>query len=140
MLEDERGLDESGSRPWNLRMRRSACKAPPLESTAEKCVSPVRREKGESSNGKPTPSRLLRNSSSMHCGEKRGRPKFSIALTKEDIEVDFLMIAGNRPPRRPKKRPRMLQKQLDHLYPGAWLTEITADRYKLPEPVQSRKS
>ncbi|OMO63500.1 hypothetical protein COLO4_32388 [Corchorus olitorius] len=48
-------------------------------------------------------------------------------------------MAGHRPPRRPKKRSRHVQKQLDSLFPGLWLTEVTADFYKVPESVENGK-
>ncbi|CAA0839810.1 Protein of unknown function (DUF1639 [Striga hermonthica] len=41
--------------------------------------------------------------------------------------------AGRTPTNGPKKRPRTVQKQLDTLFPGLWLTEVTADMYKVPE-------
>ena len=46
-------------------------------------------------------------------GEKIPRAKFSVSLSREEVERDFLAVAGIRPPRRPKKRPRIVQKQLD---------------------------
>ncbi|EEC71303.1 hypothetical protein OsI_03328 [Oryza sativa Indica Group] len=62
-------------------------------------------------------------------------------------------LTGGRPRRRPRKRPRVVQRQLDRennttndpannntsnclvqsLFPGLWLTEITADAYKVPD-------
>jgi len=41
------------------------------------------------------------------------KTKFSVSLSKEEVEHDFLALLGNRPPRRPKKRPRIVQKNLD---------------------------
>ena len=37
----------------------------------------------------------------------------SVALSKEEIVDDFAAIRGTRPPRRPKKRSRTVQRQLD---------------------------
>ena len=42
-----------------------------------------------------------------------GRAKFSVALSKQEIEDDFVKMMGRRPPRKPKKRPRYVQRQLD---------------------------
>ncbi|GMH01911.1 hypothetical protein Nepgr_003750 [Nepenthes gracilis] len=73
-------------------------------------------------------------------GEKRSRPEFSVSLSKQDIEHDFSAIVGTRPPRRPKKRSRCVQKQLDTLFPGLWLSEITPDMYQVNENLNAGKS
>ncbi|URD89060.1 hypothetical protein MUK42_27268 [Musa troglodytarum] len=41
------------------------------------------------------------------------RPKFSITLTREEIDEDIYSVTGHRARRRPRKRPRVIQKQLD---------------------------
>jgi len=41
------------------------------------------------------------------------KTKFSVSLSKEEVEHDFWAMLGTRPPRRPKKRPRIVQKNLD---------------------------
>lgn len=41
------------------------------------------------------------------------KTKFSLTLTKKEIEEDFMKMVGHRPPRRPKKRPRNVQRQMD---------------------------
>ncbi|CAN1826472.1 hypothetical protein LINPERHAP1_LOCUS31563 [Linum perenne] len=68
-------------------------------------------------------------------GEKEEKPraKFSASLSRKEIEDDFMAMFGHRPARRPKKRPRIVQKQLDSLFPGLWLGEVTAEWYKVPE-------
>lgn len=82
--------------PWNLRTRRAACKAPPLQNEEER--------------------RFL----DMGCSEKKkvvvlgnDKVKFSVSLSKEEVEQDFWALVGTRPPRRPKKRPRIVQRQLN---------------------------
>ncbi|XP_027359444.1 uncharacterized protein LOC113868077 [Abrus precatorius] len=106
--------------PWNLRTRRAACKAPPREEERRffyvGCSSP-----------------------SSHLKEKKKvvvvneRAKFCVSLSKEEVEHDFWALLGTRPPRRPKKRPRVVQRQLDTIFPGLWLSEITAESYKVPD-------
>uniref|UniRef100_A0ACD5T7N6 Uncharacterized protein n=1 Tax=Avena sativa TaxID=4498 RepID=A0ACD5T7N6_AVESA len=64
---------------------------------------------------------------------RRKRAPFSVALSPEEIEEDIYSLTGGRPRRRPRKRPRAVQRQLDSLFPGLWLTEITADDYKVPD-------
>ncbi|MED6111436.1 hypothetical protein PIB30_052228 [Stylosanthes scabra] len=67
-------------------------------------------------------------------GRKKKRAKFSLSLTTEEVEKDFMkMIGFRRPLRRQKKRPKHLQKKLDELVPGMGLTEVTADLYKVPD-------
>ncbi|KAJ4727240.1 DUF1639 family protein [Melia azedarach] len=63
--------------------------------------------------------------------EKEKKRKFSIPLSKEEIEDDFLTMTGNKPSRRPKKRARNVQKQLDYVFPGLWLASITPDSYRV---------
>ncbi|KAK1386957.1 hypothetical protein POM88_015135 [Heracleum sosnowskyi] len=118
-------------RPWNLRTRRAR-----LEPE-------VMKVKGKES--------LVRNEGvrvdSPWClrggGEKRGRErereKFSVSLSKDEIEEDFMVITGCRVPRRPKKRAKNVQKQLDMLFPGLWLTEVNADLYKVPDLAETGK-
>ncbi|KAM0889504.1 hypothetical protein ACQ4PT_027664 [Festuca glaucescens] len=61
------------------------------------------------------------------------RAPFAVALEAEEIEEDVYALTGARPQRRPRKRPRTVQRQLDSLFPGLWLTEITADAYRVAD-------
>ncbi|KAF3508642.1 hypothetical protein F2Q69_00008008 [Brassica cretica] len=100
--EEERKPDGSGqdkekevspAKPWNLRKRRAAaCKEPVEERTVN-----------------PSPPR----GGVVEEAETTTRPKFSVKLSKKEIEEDFMAAFGHRPPRRPKKRPRTVQKKLD---------------------------
>ncbi|VFQ78186.1 unnamed protein product [Cuscuta campestris] len=123
--------------PWNLRARRSSSKqftgtAASGESNpgSKSDVRPPPRP-----NGSPmkTENRSPRIPSGSAAGQKRGRAKFSVALTRQEIEEDFAAITGNKPARRPKKRSKTVQKNLDSLFPGLWLAEISADMYKVPD-------
>ncbi|TKY60939.1 heat shock cognate 70 kDa protein [Spatholobus suberectus] len=104
---------EANPKPWNLRTRRAACKAPhhtnQLDSVTEEKKNKNKKMKMEE------------------------RAKFSVSLSKEEVELDFWALLGTRPPRRPKKRPRIVQKNLDTLFPGLWLTEVSAESYKVPD-------
>ncbi|XP_076956270.1 uncharacterized protein LOC143631368 [Bidens hawaiensis] len=64
---------------------------------------------------------------------KKHNNKLSISLSKDEIEEDMFALTGAKPARRPKKRPRSVQKQLDTLFPGLWLGSINADTYKVSE-------
>nr|VDD60025.1 unnamed protein product [Brassica oleracea] len=82
-------------RPWNLRTRRAACSEPGDES-------PAKIEIGVK--------RGVVNGEEMEKDEKL---KFSVSLMKKEIEEDFSNMIGKRLPRRPKKRPRTVQKKLN---------------------------
>ncbi|CAL4948087.1 unnamed protein product [Urochloa decumbens] len=138
----------AAQRPWNLRTRRSATAAPARPSRPEGADE----EEAAPSERAPAPAAEAK---------KRG---FSIALSKDEIAEDFVAIRGSRPPRRPKKRPRTVQRQLDvripmpvelryfgfpHLnsvfhanslvfelqllYPGLCLADMTPGSYKIEE-------
>ncbi|XP_010921901.1 uncharacterized protein [Elaeis guineensis] len=118
-------------RPWNLRSRRGACVAPVEIGRGRNNFS--------SSSCSPSPVQLERSGLVKSLGprsevlEKGERPKFSISLTREEVEEDFLAMKGKKPPRRPKKRAKIVQKQLDSIFPGLWLSEITPDLYKVDD-------
>lgn len=85
---------------WNLRKRRRAPRSPTgnhhylsgsLPGTKEKKAVRLRSEDQE------RPKRL----------------KFSLSLTKEEIDEDLYSMTGFRARRRPRRRPRAVQKQLD---------------------------
>ncbi|MED6180408.1 hypothetical protein PIB30_010039 [Stylosanthes scabra] len=114
------------ARPWNLRTRRAACKSPP--------PPPMHREDQRHNNLDSVPEDMVvgvaKDTTKKTMDEK---PKFCVSLSKAEIEQDFLALVGTRPPRRPKKRPRNLQRQLDTLFPGLWLSEVSAESYKVPD-------
>ncbi|ONK66704.1 uncharacterized protein A4U43_C06F11100 [Asparagus officinalis] len=116
---DEDGPPEKES-PWNLRTRRGQVK--------DQGVS--REERG----GHVRTVRLR-----SEDAERRERPAFSVSLTREEIDEDVYALTGARARRRPKKRPRSVQKQLDMLSPGSWLSEITVDSYKVPDSWLERR-
>ncbi|CAN0891513.1 hypothetical protein LINGRAHAP2_LOCUS17036 [Linum grandiflorum] len=148
--------DESSpppSRPWNLRTRRAACKAPGVRGAEEKGVGVVvsnnnNNHFNESGNKRgayweiessPAAKRQCLESPPpmMTMKERVNNRKLCVPLTRDEIEEDFMEIARMRPPRRPKKRPRIVQKYMDLMFPGLWLTEVTTDLYKVPEVPES---
>ncbi|KAG0457972.1 hypothetical protein HPP92_022841 [Vanilla planifolia] len=113
--ESNRPSGTSASRPWNLRSRRAACNAP-----AE--IGPCRNSSFSTSlSPSPSHSPLQKEKSSCEAIieskfeglEMIERRKFSVALSREEIEADFLAVKGAKPPRRPKKRAKYLQRQID---------------------------
>ncbi|KAG1368141.1 hypothetical protein COCNU_14G006090 [Cocos nucifera] len=108
---EESSAVAAAARPWNLRSRRAACVAS-LE---------IGRGRNNFSSSAFSPSPLLLEKSGMAKSpeprsevlEKGERRKFSVSLTSEEVEQDFLALKGMKPPRRPKKRAKIVQKQLD---------------------------
>ncbi|KAF5745252.1 hypothetical protein HS088_TW07G00835 [Tripterygium wilfordii] len=127
-------VDEA--RPWNLRTRRSACKSP-ISGEAVSAGNGLRIERKQNYES-PLRSEIAKSSRFGGTGEKE-RAKFSIQLTRKEIEHDFKALVGHRPARRPKKRPRTVQKELDSIFPGVLLREVTADMYKVEEFPESGK-
>ncbi|KAL2543587.1 hypothetical protein Fot_12820 [Forsythia ovata] len=66
-------------------------------------------------------------------------PKFVIALTNKEKEEDFMAIKGSKLPQRPKKRAKFIQRTLNLVSPGAWLCNLTLERYEVREKKVSKK-
>ncbi|XP_022982392.1 homeobox protein 2-like [Cucurbita maxima] len=66
-------------------------------------------------------------------------PKFAIALTNKEKEEDFLVIKGSKLPQRPKKRAKIIQRTVNLVSPGAWLSDLTLERYEVREKKISKK-
>ncbi|OEL20742.1 hypothetical protein BAE44_0018246 [Dichanthelium oligosanthes] len=112
-VEEEEAQAPATSPPWKLRTRRRP-KPKAAAPAASSSPPPERR-----------PSRAR--------AEALDRARFSVTLTSEEIEEDIYAVTGARPRRRPKRHPRPVQKQLDMLFPGSWLSEITAETYRVPD-------
>lgn len=66
-------------------------------------------------------------------------PKFVIALTNKEKEEDFFIFKGSKLPQRPKKRAKMVQRTVNLVSPGAWLCDLTLERYEVREKKISKK-
>ncbi|KAI7996984.1 hypothetical protein LOK49_LG10G03067 [Camellia lanceoleosa] len=74
--------------------------------------------------------------------ENRGEivwPKLYISLSSKEKEEDFMAIKGCKPPQRPKKRAKIIQRTLLLVSPGAWLSEMCQERYEVREKKSSKK-
>ncbi|TVU35381.1 hypothetical protein EJB05_17268 [Eragrostis curvula] len=60
-------------------------------------------------------------------------PNFAIALTNKEKEEDFFVFKGSRPSHRPKKRTKIIQKTINLVCPGTWLSDLTLERYEVRE-------
>jgi hypothetical protein len=66
-------------------------------------------------------------------------PRFFIALSNKEKEEDFMAMKGCKLPQRPKKRPKLMQKCLLMVSPGAWLSDLSHERYEVREKKSSKK-
>ncbi|XP_044500672.1 uncharacterized protein LOC123221817 isoform X3 [Mangifera indica] len=66
-------------------------------------------------------------------------PKLYITLSNKEKEEDFLAMKGCKPPQRPKKRAKIIQRSLLLVSPGAWLTDMCQERYEVREKKSSKK-
>ncbi|KAJ8630694.1 hypothetical protein MRB53_024017 [Persea americana] len=135
----EQREDAESSQPWNLRTRRAALKAPAVESGGGNGRSSPPLAVPAAAAGNSTRSRLRGLAADSQIVEKKEKMKFSVPLSREEIEEDFFIITGSRPPRRPKKRAKMIQRQLDEVFPGLWLSEVTPDTYKVDDLPEAGK-
>ncbi|CAN4099421.1 unnamed protein product [Withania somnifera] len=128
---DEEAAEESAPKKWNLRPRKPIHKSLNLnggpfratESVTQECKSQL-----------PHMNMNKPENTESNAGHKKGkRHRFSIALSREEIDEDIYAMTGSKATRRPKKRVKAVQKQLDTLFPGLWLASITPDSYKVCE-------
>lgn len=123
--EEEVGCEEGEVKLWNLRPRRGVTK---VETTSLKNVE----MRVESSNHMQRSQRLKDNADGNGVGSgKKGKKKLWISLSREEIEEDVYSMTGSRPARRPKKRSKTIQKQLDNVFPGLYLVGVTADSFRV---------
>lgn len=106
--QEEDDLAIAMARPWNLRTRRAACNSPVVVRSNGIASGRFR--------GFDTATAGIDNGVEEEEEKKEKRKeklKFSISISKEEVEDDFMAMFGMRPPRRPKKRPKVVQRQLD---------------------------
>ncbi|KAG6484878.1 hypothetical protein ZIOFF_053403 [Zingiber officinale] len=95
-------------RPWNLRTRRAACNAPVETRNGNHGSPSLVAAAIEKVNFSVKTLRM--GSNELEKGEMI---KFSVSLSRREIEEDFFAIKGTKPPRRPKKRAKIIQRELD---------------------------
>ncbi|XP_028787481.1 uncharacterized protein LOC114743437 [Neltuma alba] len=136
---EEAEAEDLVQKPWNLRPRKpifskgtgeiggGPSRHGDLVETAPAVTAVHMVQQGDNH---PQPkSRHLRGSTETQNTERKKR-RLWIALSKEEIEEDVFVMTGSRPSRRPKKRHKNVQKQLDCVFPGLWLVGLSADAYK----------
>ncbi|XP_039030847.1 uncharacterized protein LOC120165383 [Hibiscus syriacus] len=123
-------VDEFVPKMWNLRPRKPITKPQIQNGGGPKIVASANENKAQ----RPESSRA-RNATEPKAAEKKAKKqKFSISLTREEIDDDIFAMTGSKASRKPKKRPKNVQKQLDCLFPGMWLDMVRPDCYKVPDP------
>ncbi|OIT02073.1 PREDICTED: uncharacterized protein LOC109226871 [Nicotiana attenuata] len=129
--EEEEGLKEEKVL-WNLRPRKSVMKVgleaetAPLKKNVEMEVESsnhIRSQRVRDNN--------VDNGHGFGSGKKEKKKKLWISLSREEIEEDVYSMTGSRPARRPKKRSKTIQKQLDNVFPGMYLVGLTADSFRV---------
>lgn len=105
--------DEFGPKTWNLRPRKPPTKKRSIGGnsggtllTENKAQGTVRTEAIRSRNG-------VDAKIATATERKEKKPRLSISLSKMEIDEDIYSLTGSKPSRRPKKRAKNVQKQLD---------------------------
>lgn len=78
-------------------------------------------------------------SNSGNSGRGNIWPKIYITLSSKEKEEDFMAMKGCKLPQRPKKRAKIIQRTLLLVSPGAWLTDMSVERYEVREKKSSKK-
>ncbi|GLT51582.1 hypothetical protein SLA2020_249830 [Shorea laevis] len=130
--------EELVAKTWNLRPRRMVPKVSNAGVGGVKIAGPAAQA---IKTQRPGVTRSRNPTDGKAAKKKEKKLKFSISLSREEIEEDIFAMTGSRPSRRPKKRAKNVQKQLDCVFPGLWLPSITCDSYRVPDaPAKKGKS
>ncbi|GAB2290870.1 hypothetical protein Dimus_025135 [Dionaea muscipula] len=134
--------DNSSAKGWNLRPRRPTCynrwwrTEMMLKERAEKKTTKQQAALAVARRHESTAHQSIVEGTKT--AEKCEKPaNFSLSLSKEEIIADFIAITGSKPPKKTKKRPRSVQKELNGLLPGSDLmSTITPEMYGVGEKRQ----
>ncbi|XP_031400444.1 probable serine/threonine-protein kinase DDB_G0280133 isoform X2 [Punica granatum] len=66
-------------------------------------------------------------------------PKLFLSLSSKEKEEDFMAFKGCKPPQRPKKRAKLIQRSVLLVCPGTWLSDLSHERYEVREKKASKK-
>ncbi|XAR54175.1 hypothetical protein NMG60_11029197 [Bertholletia excelsa] len=119
---------ETLAKTWNLRPRKPMHKSLNVNGELAKAGGEFMQD-NKVKLLQATPNRL-----EAEAEEKQEKKrKFSMELSRQEIEEDILKMNRSKPARRPKKRSKTVQKHLDNCFPGLWLASITPDCYSVSE-------
>lgn len=133
-------VEESMAKTWNLRPRKPIRRQtnPNTNGGSNPCVG----KSSSPENKIQSPQTVLKRSemrsapqaaAAVEAAQKGKKRKFALSLSRDEIEEDIYAMIGSKPNRRPKKRSKIVQRQLDSVFPGLWLSSITPDAYKVSE-------
>uniref|UniRef100_A0A5B6Z1H5 Uncharacterized protein n=1 Tax=Davidia involucrata TaxID=16924 RepID=A0A5B6Z1H5_DAVIN len=130
-------VEDLVAKTWNLRPRRPMRKQSSASGGTPKVGGALLQENKaqlpQATTNRAESIRLRSGPEANVAENKEKKQKFSISLSREEIEEDIFVMTGSKPARRPKKRAKAIQKQLDYAFPGLWLASITPDSYKVSE-------
>ncbi|XP_078431306.1 uncharacterized protein LOC144703095 [Wolffia australiana] len=66
-------------------------------------------------------------------------PRIYLSLSRKEKEDDFLAMKGAKLPQRPKKRAKNVDKALQYVFPGMWLSDLSRGRYEVREKKSAKK-
>ncbi|XP_073157865.1 uncharacterized protein [Henckelia pumila] len=92
-----------------------------------------------SSGGFEDGNKLLFANPAKEENKKMVWPKLLISLSNKEKEEDFMLMKGCKPPQRPKKRAKLVQRTILLVSPGAWLSDLCQERYEVREKKTSKK-
>ncbi|CAL9751100.1 unnamed protein product [Musa acuminata subsp. burmannicoides] len=126
----DRALRRATSAPYKQALRNNLEATEAAAIRGKRGVTSPERERGVEAGG----------SASMDGAQKAAAwPKLALSLTNKEKEEDFLVFKGSKLPQRPKKRAKLLQRTINLVSPGAWLCDLTLDRYEVREKKISKK-
>ncbi|XP_019238892.1 PREDICTED: uncharacterized protein LOC109218950 [Nicotiana attenuata] len=110
-------------------------------SEGRKSCSPEKEERCYTTRGSAEENgKILVDSAAVSGGENNiVWPKLYISLSSKEKEEDFMAMKGCKLPQRPKKRTKLIQRTLLLVSPGAWLTDMSLERYEVREKKTSKK-
>ncbi|XP_010544582.1 PREDICTED: uncharacterized protein LOC104817196 [Tarenaya hassleriana] len=128
--------EEFAPKTWNLRPRKPPPKKRPIGiggGMLKSCSGSAQENKAQGTI-RPESTRSRNNADAKFATERKEKKrKLAISLSKTEIEEDIFALTGSKPSRRPKKRVKNVQKQLDVLFPGLWMGNVTPDAYKVSD-------
>ncbi|KAG9448077.1 hypothetical protein H6P81_014205 [Aristolochia fimbriata] len=118
---------------------------PPSPEKTDKSASSSGNQAQEKANGSVARADPMNVESVPQCEPENGTapeklnldlfewPRIYISLSRKEKEDDFLAMKGTKLPQRPKKRAKNVDKTLQYVFPGMWLSDLTRGRYEVRE-------
>ncbi|CAL9093254.1 unnamed protein product, partial [Musa textilis] len=130
-------------RPAQLPHRRSESAGSENRRSRSVSLSPEKEDRCYTTRGSVAHGCEGENGAGGGVGDERGAavlPRFFVSLSNKEKEEDFMAMKGCKLPQRPKKRSKFVQKCILLVSPGAWLSDLSQERYEVREKKGSRKA